>query len=109
MSEESDEKINQLSLLEQNLQQFSMQKQQFQAQLAEIDSALTGLGTSKESFKILGNIMIKAETAELKKDLNNKKETLMVRIETLEKQEKKLGEKAESLRKEVMKDLEKKK
>ena len=40
---DSSEKINQLQLLQQNLQNLSSQKQQFQSQLLELDSALTEL------------------------------------------------------------------
>lgn len=82
-----------------------MQKQQFQAQLVEIESALNELKNAKTAYKIVGNIMIDAKKEDLEKDLKEKKEKTELRIKTLETQEKKLKEKASSMQAEVMKDL----
>ncbi len=101
------EKMQQLQILEQNLQQFLMQKQQFQQQMIEIESALNELQNSKESFKIIGNVMLSANKEDLTKELTTKKEELDLRIKTLEKQEDRLKEKSQSLRDEVMKEMEK--
>ena len=43
VSKETEKKINQLQLLEQSMQNLSMQKQQFQLQQVEIESALKEL------------------------------------------------------------------
>ena len=109
MADETQEKIQKLQLLEQNMQQFLMQKQQFQAQLVEIDSALQELKTAKTAYKIVGNIMINANKEDLEKDLKDKKEKMELRIKTLEKQESSIKEKATSMQSEVMSELEKKK
>ena len=77
-------KINQLSMMEQNIQNFALQKQQFQAQLLEIESAEKELKESKEAFKIIGNIMVSTDKETLKKDLSEKKETLKTRIESFD-------------------------
>jgi len=100
------EKLQQLQILEQNMQSFLMQKQQFQQQLIETESALGELENSEQSYKILGNVMISANKEELKKELTSKKEETELRIKTLEKQEERLKERAESLRKEAMEELE---
>nr|MCK4930311.1 prefoldin subunit beta [Nanoarchaeota archaeon] len=107
MDKEIQTKINQLSLMEQNLQNFSLQKQQFQAQLMEIESAEKELKNSKEAFKIIGNIMVASEKEKIQKGLADKKETLKTRIESFEKQEAKLKEKAEALQKEVLDEMKK--
>jgi len=83
---ETEAKINQLSMMEQNLQNLSLQKQQFQNQNLEIESALSELEGAKEAFKIIGNLMVKVSPDKLKTDLNGKKETMQLRIKTLEKQ-----------------------
>ena len=106
MEAETEKKINKLQLLEQSLQTFLMQKQQFQTQLIEIDSALNELKTAKESYKIVGDIMINADKEELIKELTERKEKVELRIKTLEKQEAELKEKATTMQKEVMKKLE---
>jgi prefoldin beta subunit len=101
------EKINQLQMLEQNLQQILSQKQQYQGQVVEIDSAIEELGKTEDAYKIVGNIMVKVSKEDLNKDLNEKKERVELRMKTFEKQEKTMKDKAESLRQEVMAEMEK--
>ena len=105
MDKETQEGIQQLQLLEQNLQNFLMQKQQFQAQLIEIDSALEELKDNKEAYKIIGNIMVKTSKEELEKDLKNKKEMIELRIKTLEKQEDKIQERSKKIQEDVLKKM----
>lgn len=105
MNNEVQSKINQLSMMEQNIQNFSLQKQQFQAQLLEIESAEKELESAKESFKIVGNIMVSVDKESLKKELSDKKEVLQIRVDSFEKQEDKLKEKAEALQKEVLDEM----
>ena len=105
----SDAKVQKLQLLEQNAQQLLAQRQQFQQSLLEIESALGELDKTKEAYKIIGNIMVATEKEDLKKDLAQKKESMELRIKTLEKQETEVKEKAKKLQEEVLKELEKKK
>lgn len=106
MSEkELQEKISRLQLLEQNLQQFNLQKQQFQLQLMELESALKELSTTKKAYKIVGNIMVASDKDSLKKELGEKKDMVSIRIQSLEKQESQLREKAKVLKEEVMGQL----
>ena len=109
MSKDTEQKIEQLQRIEQSLQNILMQKQQFQAQLMEIESALSELKTSEESYKIVGTIMIKSSKEDLDKDLKQKKEIMELRIKTLEKQEKETKEKASGIQSEVMKEIGEKK
>lgn len=108
VSKEAQEKIAELQLLEQSMQSFLIQRQNFQAHLAEIESALKEIEKSKDAYKIIGNTMIKAEKKDLKKDLTQKKEMFDLRIKSIEKQEEKLKEKASKLQEEVMKQMSKK-
>jgi|TARA_B100002003_G_scaffold66470_1_gene61763 prefoldin beta subunit len=103
---ESEEKIAQLQLLEQNMQNFNMQKQQFQMQLNEIASALENLKDSEKSYKIVANIMINAKKEDLEKELNQKREMLELRIKKLEKQEEEIREKSQKIQKEVLGNME---
>ncbi|MBW3000023.1 prefoldin subunit beta [Candidatus Woesearchaeota archaeon] len=104
----TEDKLGQLQLLEQNLQGFLMQKQNFQAQLLEVDSALSELETTDTAFKIVGNIMVASKKEELKKDLEKKKEMLELRIKSIEKQEETLREKAKKTQEEVLQEMKKK-
>ena len=76
VSKETEQKIQQLQLIEQSMQQFLMQKQSFQTQLVETESALKELKNSEKAYKIIGNIMVSSKKADLEKDLKSKKETL---------------------------------
>ncbi len=104
---ETEQQIMQLQMLEQNLTNLTVQKQQFQNQLIEIDSALKELKGAKKAYKIVGNIMISSNQEDLEKDLNQKKEIIDLRIKNFEKQEKLLKEKASELQKEVMNQIKK--
>ncbi|MFC1752920.1 prefoldin subunit beta [Thermoproteota archaeon] len=104
-SQETQEKINQLSMMEQSLQQFLAQKQQMQAQLLEVESALEEIEKTDSAFKIVGNIMVATDKASLKEDLDKKKELAELKIKTVEKQEDKLREKTQELQAEVMKGM----
>jgi len=106
MNKNVEEKINQLQIIEQNLQEFFIQKQNFQNQLMEINAALEELNKSKDGcYKLIGNIMFKETKETLVSDLNNKKDILELRIKNIEKQEKKIKEQATSLQKEVVSSM----
>jgi len=81
------------------------QKQQFQSQMVEAESALNELGSSQESYKIIGNIMVRSQKERLEKELKEKKEILELRISTLEKQEKSIKSRFKELQSEVMKEM----
>lgn len=110
MDKETEEKITQLQILEQNLQASIIQKQNFQGQLNEVENALKELEKNKkEVYKITGNIMVLANKTELKQELEEKKDTTTLRIKKLEKQERELQEKTSKIQKEVMQTLQQQK
>jgi prefoldin beta subunit len=102
---ETEQKIAQLQMYEQSLQNILLQKQQLQSQITEIESALKGLENSSESYKIIGNIMVKENSADLKKELEEKKSTQELRVKSIEKQENLIREKFEKLQSDVMKKM----
>jgi len=106
MDPQMQEKIGQIQLIQQNLENFSMQRQQFQMQQTEIESALSEMANSENTYKIIGNIMVLVDKDKLRRDLEEKKEMLSIRIATIEKQEEKIKLKAEEIQQEVMKSLE---
>ena len=105
LSKETEQKISQLQMFEQSLQNFLGQKQQFQVQLVEVESALSELDTTEKAYKIIGNIMVEADKNELKADIQSKKEMLDLRIKTMEKQEAQIREKASKLQSEILKKM----
>ena len=108
MNKETQEKIMQLQVIEQNLQNTLAQKQNFQAQATEITNALKEVKETKDKvFKVIGTTMISVNKDKIEKELSSKKEVLDIRIKNLEKQEKQLKEKFESLQSEVLKHIKK--
>lgn len=100
----NDDKIQQIQFMEQNIQNLFMQKQAFQMELSESQSAIKEIENSDEEiFKIIGQLMIKTDKQKTKEELSNKERILKLRIKTIEKQEDSLTEKMENLRKEVIK------
>ncbi len=102
VDEETKRKIEKLQSTENTLQQLLAKKQQFQSQIVEIESALGELDKTEQAYKIVGNIMVATAKDALRSDLDQKKEMLTLRVQSVEKQEKKLQEQAESLQKEVL-------
>ncbi len=103
------QKIQEMQILEQNLQNLLMQKQAFQMELSETDSALDAIEKSgDEVFKIIGQLMVKAEKPKIKDELENKKKMLELRTKTLENQESNMAERVEKLRNEYINDKNKK-
>lgn len=106
ISPEARENITQLQMMEQRLQSLMMQKQSFQTQMFEVESALKETKDLKgDAFRIIGPIMISSNLTDIKKDLESKKEMFDLRLKSIEKQEKKIKEKASELQEKVMKEL----
>ncbi len=106
MDKQTEEKIKEMQLVEQNLQNILIQKQNFQVQLIDIGSALEEIEKSSEQYKIVGPIMVKAEKEDLKKDLKSKKNLFESRLKDLEKQELQFKDRAGKLQAELMKEFE---
>jgi len=109
MKEETQNKINELQLMEQNLQNILMQKNMFQSQFLEVENALKEIKNAKDKiYKIVGPVMIEEKKEKIKKDLDSKKEMVELRLKSIEKQEKQLKEKYSELQSGIMKELNKK-
>jgi len=106
--EEKNQKIQQMQILEQNLQNLLMQKQAFQMELSETQSASKEIENSgEEVFKIIGQLMIKTDKSKMKQELSNKEKILDLRTKAIEKQENSLIERLDKMREEVMKAMNK--
>lgn len=92
---EQEATIAQLQLSEQALQNLLLQKQLFQFEFIETNSALEELKKTKQEdvYKIVGSLMIKSNKTELEKELEGKKEILNLRLKAIEKQESELKNK----------------
>lgn len=103
-----NQKIQEMQLLEQSLQNLLLQKQAFQMELTETQSALKEIESADdEVFKIIGQLMIKTDKPKLKDELTNKDKLLNLRLKSIEKQEFSLTEQLDKFREEIMKDRKK--
>ncbi len=103
---ETQKKIQELQLLEQNLQSVLMQKQALELELSEIDNALTELSKSnKEAYKLVGQIMIKYDKKDIEKELKEKKDILSIKFKKIDSDFNSLSDTCESLRNEVLKKI----
>ncbi|MFA5796848.1 MAG: prefoldin subunit beta [Candidatus Woesearchaeota archaeon] len=109
MDPQLQEKINQIQLVQQNMQNLAAQRQQFHIQLTELESALKEISSSLKTYKIIGNIMVAQDKEKLHAELIEREEMTKVRIASIEKQEAKLREKVESLQQEIVAELDTKK
>ena len=78
----------------------SAQKQQLQAQGTTLGAALDELDGTKEKkvYKAVGNILILADVSKVKKELKDQKESVDLRVKTLQKQEDTLIDKLNKLK-----------
>jgi len=99
-----NQKIQEIQILEQNIQNLLLQKQAFEMELSESKAALKEIENTKDDvFKLIGQLMIKSDKNKVKEELLNKEKILDLRLSTIGKQEISLTEKLTSLREEVMK------
>lgn len=99
-----EQKIQEMQILEQKLQNTLFQKQAFQIELAETNSALVEIEKAKDDvFKIIGQLMIRSEKSKIKEELLEKRKILELRTKAFEKQEISLTEQLDKLREELTK------
>jgi prefoldin beta subunit len=101
----SQEIVEQMQMIEHNLQHIIVQKQSVQSDIQEIETALEEVKGSSEGYVTIGNIMVKKQAADIQKDLDEKKKTLQIRLESIAKQEQKLEERKKDLQEKVMKTM----
>jgi prefoldin beta subunit len=101
LSPQLQNQIAQFEQLRQQLQVISLQRQQLEVQLREVEGTLEELGkvaSETPLYKSIGNLLVRVEDREaVRKELLERQETLGIRVKTLQKQEKSFGERYEEL------------
>lgn len=100
MSEESTEDlISQFQSFQQQLQTIIIQKESLKLQNIEIERSVEELNKTeqKTAYKISGQIMINKPVEELKKELEETKENIGLKIKSLEKTEERINNKLKEL------------
>ena len=98
-------KITQLQLLQQNLQNLLLQKQQLQNNIIELESALQETKVTEKCYKILGHIMVAAPKEKVSKELLERKEMHHLRLKNYLSQEEKLKKSIEDTQKEAILEM----
>ena len=99
---------NQLQIMQHNIHNLLAQKQQFENQLSEIETAIQEIQKSPKAYRIIGKVMVASSKEELLQDLQSKRELFTVRLQNISKQEEHLNKKFEELQHQVVSDLKKK-
>jgi prefoldin beta subunit len=75
--------------------------------MTETDVALNELSKTENPvvYKSIGSILVKSEKPDILDDLNKKKESIDIRIKTIEKQEDRVKKKLEEMQKNLQKAL----
>ncbi len=96
--------IAQLQTVQQQLQMVVSQKVQLESALKEIENAIQEVEKAGEDtpiYKSVGTVLVKTKRDDILKELNEKKETIEVRIRALSRQEEKLRERLQELQNKV--------
>ncbi|UCG70386.1 MAG: prefoldin subunit beta [Thermoplasmata archaeon] len=109
ISPQLQNKIAQFQQMQQQIQMLSSQKFQLEAQLRDTERAIEELAKAPAEapiYKSVGSLMVRAENKEsIEKELAEKKETIDIRIKALDRQEKHLVEKYQTLQQELSQAL----
>jgi len=105
LSPKLQNQINQYQQLQQQLQMVMAQRNQYSLQLDEVQRSLDELaktGPDTTTYRNVGSLLIKVDKLDdLKKELEESKDTLGIKIKSLERQENQLKERFTSLRTEL--------
>ncbi len=109
ISPQLQNQINQFRQLQQQMQVVTAQRVQLETRLKEVEVTLEELEKAGEGvpiYKSVGSLLLRAEDrAEVKKELEDQKETLAIRVKTLEKQEKTMAERYERMQQQISQAL----
>jgi prefoldin beta subunit len=100
--------LSQFQQTQQQAQALMAQKQQLELALRETERALEELGKLKEGatvYRSVGGILAQAERPEVEKQLKDRKETLDLRIKTVERQEGRMVKRMNEMREKLQEAL----
>lgn len=107
ISPQLQNQILQYQQVQQQLQAVSAQKVQIESQVKEIDRSLEAINQTDDKtpiYRMVGGLLIQAkDRPSLVKDIQEKKETMEIRLRALEKQEKHLKDRFMELHEQLSK------
>ncbi|MBN2042902.1 MAG: prefoldin subunit beta [Candidatus Aenigmarchaeota archaeon] len=103
-TKEFEQLANQAQIYQQQMQNVVTQKAALTMERNELKKATEEIENSKEEsvYKIAGPILVKADAAKVKKDLEERLEFIDLKVKSIEKQEGMIRERLEDLRTKLM-------
>ena len=105
---ELQNRIMHLQQLQNQLNMIRLQKQSVELELREVERVLRELQSIPANeilYKSLGHILVKTTKEKIEKELNERKEILELRLETLKRQEKHIETQFNDIRRRVTEEL----
>jgi prefoldin beta subunit len=102
------ERLLRLQQLQQTLQTVMAQKQQVDAEQAEVEQTLTELQKTTDDaviYKAIGSLLVRAEKPKVSEELVERKELLTTRTTVLARQEERLRSQAKEVQTKLQEDL----
>ena len=100
------EQVSRLHQIQQNLQAIMMKKQQIEQETSDTDRAIEEIKKIDEDNKVYkryNTLLIKANRENILKELEEKKDTLDIRMEVVEKQEKRVSDNLKEVENKIIK------
>jgi len=99
LTPETQQILMEMQTFQQQMQTVLIQKESLSIQSMEINKALEELkkATTEDVYKAVGPILIKSTKKDLDKELTEKKETIDLRLKSLQKQEDRIKEKLKEI------------
>ncbi len=105
ISPQLQNQLQQFRQLQQQLQVITGQRVQLEARLKEVEGTIEELGRAADDatiYKSIGVLLVRASSRdEVRKELEDQKETLAIRVRTMGKQEKSLAERYERMQQQL--------
>jgi prefoldin beta subunit len=100
------EQVSRLQQIQQNLQAIMMKKQQIEQETAETDRVIEEIKKMDADNKVYKNyntLLIKSNREDILMELKEKKDTLNIRMEVVEKQEKRVSDNLKEVENKIIK------
>ena len=97
--------LSQIQQIQQQLQSFSVQKSQIKLMIQEMELSLKEIENSKNNeddiYKIIGDLIFKSKKEIIKKELDEKIESMKIREQTIQRQEERLTNRFKQLQEQL--------
>ena len=97
--------LSQIQQIQQQVQSISMQRSQIKLIIQEIELSLKEIEKLKDNddgiYKLIGNLIFKSKKDDVKSELYEKKESMSIREQTLQRQEERLTDRFKQLQEQL--------